>query len=505
MDVHTQNAEINYVDSPRELSDNSRELSDDSRWRWNRGCKVCGKREDLKKCTRCGNIFYCSRECQKLDFKEHKKNCHKNDHTLELEPRQDPTDPCPICLDQECDEGFFAICFQCGASFCGRCVTVKTLVDMKTCPMCRNSQNSDQEKLERLEKLLERGVPIKRVYPTYALVKLRINPSDPTAIVYLTQALDRGAYNAGCTLAKLLEQQGADRDMVFKLHQQAASRRIYESQTWLAKHYLSRGEPELAFHWHTRAYENGSLESTKWLADYYLPTDQTKAEELYKQAGENGCSQSIFAYAELMEQKGNMEEAYLNYVKSLLFIPEAYYRLGEMYLTGYPMHSCPEALTMYILGADKGNINCILKLGLIFFSFASSETSQIPQELRKALLEKDPDYEQNFNDVGVTYLEQAIKLGSPRAASWLGDYYLKNGDCDNAIYMYQTAFDLGDPEAYVLLAGVFVSDHIRQKDTPKALYYLGKAVEAGSRTAQDTLKVIMEKVTQLSNDLSGVS
>lgn len=38
-------------------------------------CAICQSEKSLKACTGCGNIFYCSVEHQKHDWKEHKGNC----------------------------------------------------------------------------------------------------------------------------------------------------------------------------------------------------------------------------------------------------------------------------------------------------------------------------------------------------------------------------------------------------------------------------------------------
>ncbi|RPA85347.1 hypothetical protein BJ508DRAFT_303012 [Ascobolus immersus RN42] len=38
-------------------------------------CKVCEKSNNLMKCGRCNDVFYCSRECQKTDWKKHKVDC----------------------------------------------------------------------------------------------------------------------------------------------------------------------------------------------------------------------------------------------------------------------------------------------------------------------------------------------------------------------------------------------------------------------------------------------
>ena len=40
-------------------------------------CQGCGSlSEDLKKCSRCKKVSYCSRECQKGHWKVHKKQCN---------------------------------------------------------------------------------------------------------------------------------------------------------------------------------------------------------------------------------------------------------------------------------------------------------------------------------------------------------------------------------------------------------------------------------------------
>jgi hypothetical protein len=39
-------------------------------------CFCCGKQEiKLQKCGKCEIVYYCSRECQKNDWKNHKKDC----------------------------------------------------------------------------------------------------------------------------------------------------------------------------------------------------------------------------------------------------------------------------------------------------------------------------------------------------------------------------------------------------------------------------------------------
>ena len=41
-------------------------------------CATCSKTENIKKRAKCSTTPYCSRECQKTDWKIHKKTCAKN-------------------------------------------------------------------------------------------------------------------------------------------------------------------------------------------------------------------------------------------------------------------------------------------------------------------------------------------------------------------------------------------------------------------------------------------
>jgi hypothetical protein len=40
-------------------------------------CAVCGSVEDLKRCSRCKKVSYCSIDHQKKDWTTHKKTCGK--------------------------------------------------------------------------------------------------------------------------------------------------------------------------------------------------------------------------------------------------------------------------------------------------------------------------------------------------------------------------------------------------------------------------------------------
>jgi hypothetical protein len=41
-------------------------------------CHLCGIKGKMLKCSNCLGSYYCSKECQKLHYKEHKSNCKNN-------------------------------------------------------------------------------------------------------------------------------------------------------------------------------------------------------------------------------------------------------------------------------------------------------------------------------------------------------------------------------------------------------------------------------------------
>ena len=42
-------------------------------------CAACGNDAATRRCTRCKDVAYCNKSCQKSDWKEHKKTCQRKD------------------------------------------------------------------------------------------------------------------------------------------------------------------------------------------------------------------------------------------------------------------------------------------------------------------------------------------------------------------------------------------------------------------------------------------
>ncbi|XP_055696365.1 prolyl hydroxylase EGLN3 [Lutzomyia longipalpis] len=46
-----------------------------------RCCKVCGETANIRRCSKCTQVFYCSQEHQRLDWRSHKRVCHPPGHS----------------------------------------------------------------------------------------------------------------------------------------------------------------------------------------------------------------------------------------------------------------------------------------------------------------------------------------------------------------------------------------------------------------------------------------
>lgn len=53
-------------------------------------CHACGEEKPAKKCSKCKSVQYCDRECQRLDWFMHKKNCNRNTNDNDKNDKPDP-------------------------------------------------------------------------------------------------------------------------------------------------------------------------------------------------------------------------------------------------------------------------------------------------------------------------------------------------------------------------------------------------------------------------------
>ena len=133
-------------------------------------CANCGKGEeaesDLKTCTACKLVKYCSRDCQIAHRPQHKRECKKRAkelHDEKLFEQPPPLEDCHICFLQlpTLETGrMYMEC--CGKIICCGCTLAPVYDDKGNivpdvfCPFCRSSPPiSKEEMIERYEKRMD--------------------------------------------------------------------------------------------------------------------------------------------------------------------------------------------------------------------------------------------------------------------------------------------------------------------------------------------------------------
>lgn len=123
-------------------------------------CAACGHgSEDLKTCTACKLVKYCSVSCQKAHRPKHKKQCKKRAAELfdeELFKQPPPKDDCPICfirLPSPSNESTYQVC--CGKTVCNGCINeMNENLSVEGgnchCPFCRHKYKACEPNERRI-------------------------------------------------------------------------------------------------------------------------------------------------------------------------------------------------------------------------------------------------------------------------------------------------------------------------------------------------------------------
>ena len=111
-------------------------------------CANCGlKGDDLKRCADCGQVRYCSRECQKKHWKIHKMDCKKSSSSSKQKNIESSSDICVL-----------------DSNHCNTCGKMDT--NLKKCGACGRSwycsqdcQRKDWKEHKKVCKALKKNVP----------------------------------------------------------------------------------------------------------------------------------------------------------------------------------------------------------------------------------------------------------------------------------------------------------------------------------------------------------
>ena len=174
-------------------------------------CTACGKGgDDLKRCTACKLVNYCSVSCQKVHRPKHKKECRKRaaeifDEALFKQPP--PKEDCPICFLPlpSVEEMGYQPC--CGKTFCNGCI-----VEMATetcavtwCPFCREpSAASDEERIGKYNKRMEAGdaIAFHMLGTHYSIGDWGLPQDSNRALKLMQRAIELGSTDAHLNIAE---------------------------------------------------------------------------------------------------------------------------------------------------------------------------------------------------------------------------------------------------------------------------------------------------------------
>ena len=135
--------------------------TEENTWVLSTCCVNCGKGGDvscnLKACTACSMVKYCSRDCQIAHRPQHKEECKKRAAELQLDnkvlPEQSPPKEDRLPLRET--GKLYMTC--CGKTACSGCIHAVVERDtLATCPFCRTPPpSSNEEATERIKKRME--------------------------------------------------------------------------------------------------------------------------------------------------------------------------------------------------------------------------------------------------------------------------------------------------------------------------------------------------------------
>ena len=183
-------------------------------------CANCGKAEsddiNLKRCTACKMVKYCSRDCQVAHRSKHKKPCKQRaaelfDEELFNDPPEGPE--CPICmipLPLDISHTRFNVC--CGKVICLGCVHAQMKEDLRNgkdagfCEFCRAPPSTtDEEIVERLKKGVERNdaTAMKQLALDYIFGHRGLQKDSVQAIELFRKAGENGCASAYGELGKI--------------------------------------------------------------------------------------------------------------------------------------------------------------------------------------------------------------------------------------------------------------------------------------------------------------
>eukprot|EP00729_Bicosta_minor_P011824 gene11824-biopygen25110 len=325
-------------------------------------CAYCKAEGANNYCAGC-SLCYCNKECQRKDWKKHKKLCMKlqemrrasqipqqsedavapgggeggggggaaaaavDGRSSTIADEEDEIEnPCPICLDNEddatVDGAQRGMCSACGQSYCGACKADGLADRSPNCPTCRAPLVvSDEEEFKRLWKLEHDRSPGRHTAVAQSnlgclyLNGKGVEQDHVEAAKWFQKAAEAGNAMAQFNLGILYHTgKGVEQDHVeaAKWYRKAAKAGLTEAQHNLGiMHAHGKGVEQdhvEAVTWSRKAAEAGLTEAQHNLGAMYrygegVEQDHVEAAKWYRKAAEAGYAMAQYNLA-LMHAKG---------------------------------------------------------------------------------------------------------------------------------------------------------------------------------------------------------
>jgi TPR repeat protein len=510
--------------------------------------KICAKDgcgaiiDESKRCSRCRLVFYCSRDCQRADWKAHKPKCNT---AVEEKAAQDARankqsrpraavkgtgagagagadndaaeEECPICFDLLVDP--LSPCPEQLAQRCCRvCVEKMRKHGLPACPLCRAPmQDADELFYESMQLDLRAGravgeakAGLQRQHFDMLHRVLEVDPHHASAqsdlgVMYCNgEGVKKDAVQAVSWYRKAAVQgdAGAQCNLGY----------MYGNGKGVKKNAVQ------AVYWYRKAAVQGDAQAQYDLGNMYregegVKKDAVQAVSWYLKAAVQGyagaqCNLGVMYKKGKGVEKNAVQAVYWYRKAAMQGHAGVQYDLGNMYREGEGVKKdAVQAVSWYLKAAVQGLAQAQYNLGSMYRKGGEGvkkDSVQAMRWYRKAAVQGDADAKCSLGDMyregegvkknavqAVSWYRKAAVQGHARAQSNLGIMYREGEgvkkNAVQAVSWYREAAMQGGAVAQTNLGNMYGNGEGVKKDSVQAVRWYRKAAEQGCAAAQCNL------------------